>query len=148
MGLVPPVDGFLEGLRAECDRVGALLVFDEVITGFRVGRGGAQARFGVRPDLTCFGKIIGGGLPVGAYGGRSDIMKQVAPVGPMYQAGTLSGNPLTMAAGIATLTELHKPGQYEKLEQKSQRLGEGIAQAIHNTGTDAQIVRIGAMFCM
>jgi glutamate-1-semialdehyde 2,1-aminomutase len=124
------------------------LIFDEVMTGFRVALGGMQERVGITPDLTCFGKIIGGGLPVGAYSGRSEIMKQVAPVGPMYQAGTLSGNPLTMAAGIATLTELRKPGQYGKLEQKSQRLGEGIAQAIRKTGTDAQIARIGAMFCL
>ena len=103
MGLVAPVPGFLQGLRDECDRVGALLVFDEVITGFRVGRGGAQARFGVRPDLTCFGKVIGGGLPVGAYGGRARVMACVAPLGPVYQAGTLSGNPLAMAAGLAAL---------------------------------------------
>src|SRR5438128_1650082 len=148
MGLVLPLPGFLETLRTLTEQYGALLIFDEVMTGFRVALGGMQVRAGITPDLSCFGKIIGGGLPVGAYGGRSAIMKQVAPVGPMYQAGTLSGNPLTMAAGIATLTELRKPGQYEKLEQKSQRLGEGIAQAIRKTGTDAQIVRIGAMFCL
>lgn len=148
MGLVLPLPGFLETLRTLTRQYGALLIFDEVMTGFRVALGGMQERAGITPDLTCFGKIIGGGLPVGAYGGRSDIMKQVAPVGPMYQAGTLSGNPLTMAAGIATLTELRKPGQYGKLEQKSQHLGESIAQAIRNTGTDAQIVRIGAMFCL
>ncbi len=148
MGLVLPLPGFLETLRTLTQQHGALLIFDEVMTGFRVALGGMQERTGITPDLTCFGKIIGGGLPVGAYGGRSAIMKQVAPVGPMYQAGTLSGNPLTMAAGIATLTELRKPGQYAKLEQKSQHLGEGIAQAIRTTGTDAQLVRIGAMFCL
>jgi glutamate-1-semialdehyde 2,1-aminomutase len=148
MGLVLPLPGFLETLRALTGQYGALLIFDEVMTGFRVALGGMQERVGIRPDLTCFGKIIGGGLPVGAYGGRSNIMKQVAPAGPMYQAGTLSGNPLTMAAGIATLKELRKPGQYGKLEQKSQLLGEGLAQAIRSTGTDAQIVRIGAMFCL
>jgi glutamate-1-semialdehyde 2,1-aminomutase len=148
MGLVLPLPGFLETLRTLTQQYGALLIFDEVMTGFRVALGGMQERVGITPDLSCFGKIIGGGLPVGAYGGRSAIMKQVAPVGPMYQAGTLSGNPLTMAAGIATLTELRKPGQYAKLEQKSQRLGEGMTQAIHDTGTDAQLVRIGAMFCL
>ncbi len=148
MGLVLPLPGFLETLRTLTQQYGTLLIFDEVMTGFRVALGGMQERTGITPDLTCFGKIIGGGLPVGAYGGRSAIMKQVAPVGPMYQAGTLSGNPLTMAAGIATLTELRKSGQYAKLEQKSQRLGEGITQAIRTTGTDAQLVRIGAMFCL
>ena len=110
MGLVAPEPGFLQGLRDECDRVGALLVFDEVITGFRVGRGGAQGRFGVRPDLTCFGKVIGGGLPVGAYGGRRDVMSCVAPLGPVYQAGTLSGNPVAMAAGLAALELLDDDG--------------------------------------
>src|SRR6185312_3470293 len=101
MGLVAPQPGFLEGLRAECDRAGALLIFDEVITGFRVARGGAQSLFGVRPDLTCLGKVIGGGLPVGAFGGRAEIMDHLSPEGPVYQAGTLSGNPLAMAAGLA-----------------------------------------------
>jgi glutamate-1-semialdehyde 2,1-aminomutase len=148
MGLVLPAPGFLEQLRELTQRDGALLIFDEVMTGFRVALAGMQGRVGITPDLSCFGKIIGGGLPVGAYGGRRDIMQLVAPVGPMYQAGTLSGNPLAMAAGIATLTELRKPGQYEKLEQKSQLLGEGIARAIHDTKTPARIQRIGAMFCL
>ena len=118
------------------------------MTGFRVALGGMQERVGITPDLTCFGKIIGGGLPVGAYGGRRDIMQQVAPLGPMYQAGTLSGNPLAMAAGIATLTELRKPGQYEKLEHKAHILVEGMRKAIRDTRTEASIEQIGAMFCL
>src|SRR3989440_8127574 len=133
MGLVLPRPGFLEQLRSLTKASGALLIFDEVMTGFRVALGGMQERVGITPDLTCFGKIIGGGLPVGAYGGRREIMQIVAPLGPMYQAGTLSGNPLAMAAGIATLKELRKPGQYELLEQKSQLLGEGIARVLHDT---------------
>lgn len=148
MGVVLPLDGFLARLRQLTQQYGALLIFDEVMTGFRVALGGMQERVGVTPDLTCFGKIIGGGLPVGAYGGRREIMQLVAPLGPMYQAGTLSGNPLAMAAGIATLTELRKPGQYERLEQKSQRLGDGISKAMRESGIDAQFVRIGAMFCL
>ena len=148
MGLVLPQPGFLEQLRELTQRFGALLIFDEVLTGFRVGLSCMQGRAGITPDLTCFGKIIGGGLPVGAYGGRREIMQQVAPLGPMYQAGTLSGNPLAMAAGIATLTELRKPGQHEQLERKNQLLGEGIARAIRDTHTEAQLVRIGAMFCL
>lgn len=119
MGLVPPAPGFLEGLRELTTADGALLIFDEVITGFRVARGGAQERFGVRPDLTTLGKIIGGGLPVGAYGGRRDLMDQLAPLGPVYQAGTLSGNPAAMVAGTAVLRELARPGFYERLEEKS-----------------------------
>src|SRR6266487_2521998 len=148
MGLVLPFPGFLEKLRELTQRYGALLIFDEVMTGFRVAPGGMQERVGITPDLTCFGKIIGGGLPVGAYGGRRDIMQLVAPLGPMYQAGTLSGNPLAMAAGIATLTELRKPGRYEKLEHKGQVLVEGISKAIRDTQTEARIERIGAMFCL
>jgi glutamate-1-semialdehyde 2,1-aminomutase len=148
MGLVLPLPGFLEKLRELTQRYGALLIFDEVMTGFRVALGGMQARVGITPDLTCFGKIIGGGLPVGAYGGRRDIMHLVAPLGPMYQAGTLSGNPLAMAAGIATLTELRKPGQYEHLEHNSQLLAEGISKAIRDTRTEAYVERIGAMFCL
>ncbi len=148
MGLVLPQEGFLEQLHSLTQQYGALLIFDEVMTGFRVALGGVQERMGIVPDLTCLGKIIGGGLPVGAYGGRRDIMEHVAPVGTMYQAGTLSGNPLAMAAGIATLTELRKPGQYAELERKSQLLGNGIAQAIRETGTPAQLIRIGAMFCL
>lgn len=148
MGLVLPEAGFLEKLCELTQQYGALLIFDEVMTGFRVALGGMQERVGITPDLTCFGKIIGGGLPVGAYGGRRDIMQQVAPVGPMYQAGTLSGNPLAMAAGIATLQELRKPGQYALLEQKSRLLGEGITEALRRTQTSAQFVRSGAMFCL
>ena len=148
MGLVLPVPGFLELLRELTTKHGTLLIFDEVMTGFRVALGGMQERVQITPDLTCFGKIIGGGLPVGAYGGRREIMQVVAPLGPMYQAGTLSGNPLAMAAGVATLKELRKPGQYELLERKSQLLGEGIARVLRDTHTDAQIVRIGAMFCL
>ncbi len=148
MGLVPPVAGFLETLREVTQREGALLIFDEVMTGFRVALGGMQERVGITPDLTCFGKIIGGGLPVGAYGGRRDIMQVVAPVGPMYQAGTLSGNPLAMAAGIATLQELRKPGQYAELERKGQFLEQGIRKALHDAGVTAQLQRVGAMFCL
>ena len=148
MGLVLPLPGFLEKLRELTEEYGALLIFDEVMTGFRVALGGMQEREGITPDLTCLGKIIGGGLPVGAYGGRREIMEQVAPVGTMYQAGTLSGNPLAMAAGIATLTELRKPGQYEELERKSQLLGEGMERVLHETGLGLQFVRIGAMFCL
>ncbi len=148
MGVVLPKPGFLEKLRELTQRYGAVLIFDEVMTGFRVALGGMQSRANITPDLTCFGKIIGGGLPVGAYGGKREIMQLVAPLGPMYQAGTLSGNPLAMAAGLATLQELRKPGQYEKLEQKSQFLGERINKVIHDTQTEAQIVRIGAMFCI
>jgi len=125
MGVVPPEPGFLETLRDLTHQYGALLIFDEVMTGFRVAYGGAQARFGVTPDLTCFGKIIGGGLPVGAYGGRIDVMEQIAPTGPVYQAGTLSGNPLAMAAGLATLRKLQEPGVYEQLEERSRELQEG-----------------------
>jgi glutamate-1-semialdehyde 2,1-aminomutase len=148
MGLVPPLPGFLEKLRSLCDKYGALLIFDEVMTGFRVALGGMQERVGIIPDLTCLGKIIGGGLPVGAYGGRREIMQLVAPLGPMYQAGTLSGNPLTMAAGIATLQELRKPGQYKKLERKGQLLSEGIERVLHEIGGEVQFVRVGAIFCL
>jgi glutamate-1-semialdehyde 2,1-aminomutase len=148
MGLVLPLPGFLERLRSLCSANGALLIFDEVMTGFRVALGGMQERTGIAPDLTCLGKIIGGGLPVGAYGGRREIMQLVAPLGPMYQAGTLSGNPLAMAAGIATLQELRKPGQYEKLEHKGQLLGNGIEQALLEMGEAAQFVRIGGIFCL
>jgi len=148
MGLVLPLPGFLEKLRSLTKEYGALLIFDEVMTGFRVALGGMQERTGIIPDLTCLGKIIGGGLPVGAYGGQREIMEQVAPIGNMYQAGTLSGNPLAMAAGIATLTEMRKAGQYEELERKSQLLAYGIERVIRETGVTAQFVRIGAMFCL
>ncbi|HEX6481948.1 MAG TPA: glutamate-1-semialdehyde 2,1-aminomutase [Ktedonobacteraceae bacterium] len=148
MGLVLPLPGFLEKLRSLTLQYGALLIFDEVMTGFRVALGGMQERTGIKPDLTCLGKIIGGGLPVGAYGGRREIMQLVAPVGPMYQAGTLSGNPLAMAAGIATLNELRKPRMYEELERKGQLLDDGIKQVLHEYGGPVQFVRIGAIFCL
>ena len=148
MGLVPPLPGFLEKLRDLCDGYRALLIFDEVMTGFRVALGGMQGRLGIRPDLTCLGKIIGGGLPVGAYGGRRDIMQLVAPLGPVYQAGTLSGNPLAMAAGIATLQELRKPGRYEELERKGHLLENGIERVLHEEGGAVQFVRVGAIFCL
>ena len=148
MGLVLPEPGFLEQLRTISATYGALLIFDEVITAFRIALGGMQERTGIQPDLTCLGKIIGGGLPVGAYGGRQDIMQLVAPLGPMYQAGTLSGNPLAMAAGIATLEELRKPGRYEELERKGQLLNDGIHQILQTSRDNIQFVRIGAIFCL
>jgi glutamate-1-semialdehyde 2,1-aminomutase len=138
MGLIAPAPGFLEGLRSECDRVGALLIFDEVITGFRVARGGAQERFGVRPDLSTFGKVIGGGLPIGAYGGRGDVMACVAPLGPVYQAGTLSGNPLATAAGLAVLDLLDEDA-YVRLEGTAHDLASGIAKAFAGAGVEARV---------
>jgi glutamate-1-semialdehyde 2,1-aminomutase len=144
MGVVPPVDGYLAGLRELTDRHGALLVFDEVITGFRVARGGAAERYGVTADLTILGKIIGGGLPVGAYGGRADLMRLVAPEGPVYQAGTLSGNPLAMAAGAATLREL-SPATYEGLERAGARLEAGLASAAEAAGASVRISRVGSL---
>jgi glutamate-1-semialdehyde 2,1-aminomutase len=148
MGVVPPRPGFLEGLRRLCDQEGSLLIFDEVITGFRVGWGGAQALYGVRPDLTCLGKIMGGGLPVGAYGGRRDLMSQMAPTGPVYQAGTLSGNPVAVAAGIATLEALEQPGTYEGLEEKGAFLSKGLAQAAARHGVPVTINRVGSMLTL
>jgi glutamate-1-semialdehyde 2,1-aminomutase len=148
MGLVLPTPGFLEQLRDICTTFGALLIFDEVITGFRVALGGMQERTGIQADLTCLGKIIGGGLPVGAYGGRREIMQLVAPSGPVYQAGTLSGNPMAMASGIATLEELRKPGRYDELERKGQVLSSGIDQVLQSIGGGVQCVRIGAIFCL
>lgn len=145
MGLVTPVDGFLEALRELADQSGSLLIFDEVMTGFRVARGGAQSAYGIFPDLTCLGKIIGGGLPVGAYGGRRDIMEHIAPQGPVYQAGTLSGNPLAMAAGIATLTQLNAPGFYETLDDKTERLAAGLKNASKNAGIKVQLSKAGSM---
>ena len=144
MGLVAPAPGFLEGLRAACDRVGALLVFDEVITGFRLGPAGAVGRFGVVPDLVCFGKVIGGGLPVGAYGGRADVMDTVAPVGPVYQAGTLSGNPLATAAGLATLTML-TDDFYERLEGRVASFATGLADAFAAAGLDWKVPVAGTL---
>jgi glutamate-1-semialdehyde 2,1-aminomutase len=146
MGTVPPAKGFLQRLRKVTREDGALLVFDEVMTGFRVAFGGAQQLYGIKPDLTCLGKIIGGGLPVGAYGGTGEIMSRVAPEGPVYQAGTLSGNPLAVAAGIATLATLHKPGTYRRLEQTAERLVEGLASAAAVRRIPVQINRVGSMF--
>jgi len=146
MGTVPPAKGFLQRLRKLTREDGALLIFDEVMTGFRVAYGGAQQLYGVKADLTCLGKIIGGGLPVGAYGGKREIMSWVAPEGPVYQAGTLSGNPLAVAAGIATLTALRKPGTYRKLEQTTARLVEGLRDAAAVRGIPVQINRVGSMF--
>ncbi|WP_052889653.1 glutamate-1-semialdehyde 2,1-aminomutase [Thermogemmatispora carboxidivorans] len=148
MGLVLPQAGFLETLRRLTTQYGAVLIFDEVITGFRVALGGMQARTAILPDLTCFGKIIGGGLPVGAYGGKRAIMELVAPLGPVYQAGTLSGNPLAMAAGIATLKELQKPGCYEELERKGALLEEGLRAAVEASGLPIQVVRLASLFCL
>ncbi|MFC1488265.1 glutamate-1-semialdehyde 2,1-aminomutase [Thermodesulfobacteriota bacterium] len=145
MGLVKPVAGFLEVLRELADKYGSLLIFDEVMTGFRLGYGGAQTMFGISPDITCLGKIIGGGLPVGAYGGSRDIMAHIAPQGPVYQAGTLSGNPVAMAAGISTLLELKKPGFYEILDEKSDRLAVGLKKAVQSTGIAASVDRVGSM---
>jgi len=148
MGVVLPRPGFLQALRDLCTRHGALLIFDEVITGFRVCYGGAQTLFGIAPDLTTLGKIIGGGLPVAAYGGRRDLMDRVAPLGPVYQAGTLSGNPLAMSAGIASLDLLAAPGFYETLEARSQRLSDGIAAALRETRAAATAVRIGSLLTL
>jgi glutamate-1-semialdehyde 2,1-aminomutase len=146
MGCVPPAPGFLAGLRALCDAHGALLIFDEVMTGFRVAWGGAQARYGVRPDLTCLGKVVGGGLPAAAYGGRRDLMRQVAPEGPVYQAGTLSGNPLAMAAGLATLERLRTRGSYDALEQRSRALADGFAGLAAAAGVELTTAAVGGMF--
>ena len=145
MGVVPPAPGFLEGLRDLCTRHGALLLFDEVITGFRVAHGGAQALYGVRPDLTCLGKIIGGGLPVGAYGGPRALMERVAPLGGVYQAGTLSGNPLAVAAGLATLRALEDPVVYRRLESVGAGLEEGLRGAARATGVPLTVNRVGSM---
>ena len=138
MGVVPPAPGFLDGLRQLCDASGALLVFDEVISGFRIARGGAQDRYGVTPDLTILGKIVGGGLPLAAFGGRGDVMQQLAPSGPVYQAGTLSGNPLATAAGLSVLRRLREPELYEELERRGARLEEGLSR-------HGRVARVGAM---
>ncbi len=144
MGLVTPPEGFLAGLRQACDRAGSLLVFDEVITGFRLGPGGASGRFGVRPDLWCFGKVIGGGLPLGAFGGRRDLMAHLAPLGPVYQAGTLSGNPLATAAGLAVLAELDA-GAYAMLEGRACELASALAEVIGDAGLAVQVPRAGPL---
>jgi len=146
MGCVPPTPGFLEGLRDLCTRSGALLIFDEVMSGFRVARGGAQERYGVKPDLTCLGKVVGGGLPAAAFGGRADLMDQMAPDGPVYQAGTLSGNPLAVAAGLETLRRLERPGTYERLEKNSRTLALGLAERALDAGVELSTVWAGGMF--
>jgi glutamate-1-semialdehyde 2,1-aminomutase len=145
MGLVAPAKGFLETLKELSEKYGSILIFDEVMTGFRVALGGAQSLYGISPDLTCFGKIIGGGLPVGAYGGNRTIMSHIAPQGSVYQAGTLSGNPIAMAAGIATLEQIKKDGFYESLEEKSQRLAIGLANAAQKAQIPATVRHIGSM---
>ena len=145
MGVVPPAEGFLADLRRVTADHGAMLIFDEVITGFRLAYGGAQTRYGITPDITCLGKIIGGGLPVGAYGGRQDIMEMVAPLGPMYQAGTLSGNPLAVTAGLTTLTELQREGTYERLESLAGRLADGLTQAFARAEVPGTLNRVGSM---
>ena len=146
MNCIPPVAGFLEGLRALCDEHGAVLLFDEVMTGFRVARGGAQALWGVTPDLTCFGKVIGAGMPVGAFGGKAELMKLVAPEGPVYQAGTLSGNPVAMAAGIANLELIAEPGFYDRLGATGRALAEGLKAAADHAGVPLATVAVGGMF--
>jgi glutamate-1-semialdehyde 2,1-aminomutase len=145
MGLVPPVDGFLQGLRELCDQNGAVLIFDEVITGFRVSFGGAQKRFGIIPDLTCMGKIIGGGLPVGAFGGKRELMERMAPVGDVYQAGTLSGNPLAMAAGLATLRLLKDSG-YDGLEERTAALVAELKDVFAAKGVPVTINHVASIF--
>ena len=148
MGVVLPKEGFLSFLREITQKYGALLIFDEVITGFRLGLGGAQEKFGIKPDLTCLGKIIGGGLPVGAYGGRAEIMSLVAPEGPVYQAGTLSGNPIAVSAGLATIKELKKPGAYERLEALSKMLEEGLKEILKDLSLPYQVVRCASMLTL
>jgi glutamate-1-semialdehyde 2,1-aminomutase len=148
MGVVPPQPGFLQTLRDVTSQSGALLIFDEVISGFRVGLGGAQELYDIQPDMTCLGKIIGGGLPVGAYGGSKEIMGQVSPTGSVYQAGTLSGNPLAMAAGIKMLDLLSAPGVYEDLERKSEKLCAGFKDNVQKLGIEARFTRVGSMFSM
>jgi len=147
IGCVLPKPGFLEALRKETEKYGIVLIFDEVMTGFRVSFGGAQAYYGIKPDMTCLGKVIGGGLPVGAYGGKREIMSMVAPEGPVYQAGTLSGNPIAMTAGIETLKILSKKDTYEKLENTMQRLEDGLKDAAKRAGVKTRFYRAGTMFC-
>jgi len=147
MGMIPPREGFLQGLREVTRKDGALLIFDEVITGFRVGLSGAQGMFGIDPDMTCLGKIIGGGLPVGAFGGKAEIMESIAPLGPVYQAGTLSGNPLAVTAGLTTLRTLKEEGIYEQLDEKGAYLAKGVGEAFASAGVPVRSHRIGSMFC-
>jgi glutamate-1-semialdehyde 2,1-aminomutase len=146
MNMVPPVPGFLESLRDECTAAGALLIVDEVMTGFRVAKGGAQELFGVTPDLTTLGKVVGGGMPAAAFGGRADVMSSIAPDGPVYQAGTLSGNPVAMAAGLATLEEIDKPGFYESLGERTKQLAEGLATVAADAGIPLAVEQAGGMF--
>ncbi len=146
MGCIPPAPGFLESLHELCDRHGALLIFDEVMTGFRIALGGAHEVYGVKPDITCFGKVVGGGLPVGAFGASKKIMSQLAPEGPVYQAGTLSGNPLAMSAGEATITPLAEPGFYESLNAYAKELSEGIVSRLREKGVPASSNHVGSMF--
>ncbi len=148
MGCVPPADGYLEGLRALCTKHGTLLILDEVMTAFRVAYGGAQARYGVVPDLTTVGKIVGGGLPAAAFGGRAEIMDKLAPLGPVYQAGTLSGNPLAMSAGLAAMEILRRPGTYERLEQTAASLAEGLVAAARDAGLPHCLNRVGSMMTL
>jgi glutamate-1-semialdehyde 2,1-aminomutase len=146
MNCIPPKEGYLPALRELCTQHGVLLIFDEVMTGFRVALGGAQAHYGITPDLTCFGKIIGGGMPVGAYGGRRELMQQVAPSGPIYQAGTLSGNPVAMAAGLAMLQVIQAPGFHDDLAARTERLTDGMLGAARKAGIPFSVNRVGAMF--
>jgi len=146
MNMVPPLPGFLEALRDECTQAGALLIFDEVMTGFRVAKGGAQALFGIEPDLTTLGKVVGGGMPAAAFGGRADVMASIAPDGPVYQAGTLSGNPVAMAAGLATLALIDEPGFYESLSEKTERLTDGLDKVAAETRIAVSTENAGGMF--
>ena len=148
MGVVPPQPGFLQGLRDLCTEHGVVLIFDEVITGFRVALGGAQEIYGVKPDLTTLGKIVGGGFPVGAFGGRADIMDHLAPIGPVYQAGTLSGNPVAMVAGLATIAALSRPGVYDQLDRKGARLAGGLCKAAEAANIETYCTRVGSLSCM
>ena len=146
MNCIPPVDGFLEGLRDVCTQYKSVLIFDEVMTGFRVALGGAQAHYNIKPDLTTLGKIIGGGMPVGAFGGKREIMDYIAPVGPVYQAGTLSGNPLAMSAGLAALTELSKGDKHQQLDKSTEKLAMGLQAAAERNGVSLSVNYVGAMF--